>query len=71
MFHTGFRSRTEPGYLARARAVTLARLRLHLKYLFNNSRKLYGTLTSFDVSSKVNYDLYVLVHVLERILDNL
>ena len=29
--------------------------------------------TSFDVFSKVNinYDLYVLVHVLERILDNL
>ena len=41
----GFRSqsRPEPGYLAGARAVTLARLRLHLDYLFNNSRKLYGT----------------------------
>ena len=26
-----------------AGAVTLARLRLHLKYLFNNSRKLHGT----------------------------
>ena len=37
------RSRPEPGYLAGAGAVTLARLRLHLKYLFNNSCKLYGT----------------------------
>ena len=55
-----------------AGAVTLARLRLYLEYLFNNSRKLHGTLTSFDVFSKVNikYDLHVLVHVLERILDN-
>ena len=42
----GFRSRSrgiwlepEPGYLAGAGAVTLARL--HLKYLFNNSRKLH------------------------------
>ena len=32
----------ELGYLAGAGSVTLARL--HLKYLFNNSRKLYGTL---------------------------
>ena len=37
------RSRLEPGYLAWARAVTLAWLQLHLKYLFNNSRKLHGT----------------------------
>ena len=37
------RSRPEPGYLAGAGAVTLARLRLHLKYLFNNSRKLHRT----------------------------
>ena len=36
-------SEPEPGYLAGAGAVTLARLRLHLKYLFNNSRKLHGT----------------------------
>ena len=34
----------EPGYLAGAGAITLARLRFHLKYLFNNSLKLYGTL---------------------------
>ena len=46
---SGFRSRSrpEPGYLAGARAgaFTLAqlRLRLHLKYLFNNSQKCYGT----------------------------
>ena len=41
----GFRSRSrpEPGYLAGAGAVTLARLRLHLKYLLNNSCKIYGT----------------------------
>ena len=37
------RSRPEPGYLAGAGAVILARLRLNLKYLFNNSRKLNGT----------------------------
>ena len=40
-------SEPELGYLAGAGAVTVARLRirigLHLKYLFNNSRKLYGT----------------------------
>ena len=48
-WHTGYlpgfwsRSRLEPGYLAGAGAITLARLWLHLKYLFNNSRKLYGT----------------------------
>ena len=43
--NTGFRSQShpEPGYLAGAGAVTLARLRLHLEYLFNNSRKLHGT----------------------------
>ena len=41
----GFRSRSrpEPGYLAGAGAVTLARLRLHLKYLLNNSCKIHGT----------------------------
>ena len=44
-FCFGFRSRPEPGYLAGAVAVTLARL--HLKYLFKN-------LTSLDVFSKVN-----------------
>ena len=31
---------SEPGYLAGAGAVTLARLRLQIEYLFNNSRKL-------------------------------
>ena len=31
------------GYLAGAGAVTLARLRLHFKYLLNNSCKIYGT----------------------------
>ena len=36
-------SEPEPGYLAGAGAITLARLRLHLKSLFNNSRKLHGT----------------------------
>ena len=36
-------SHQELGYLAGAGAVTLARPRLHLKYLFNNSRKLHGT----------------------------
>ena len=41
----GFRSWSCPelGYLAGAGAVTLARLRLYLEYLFNNSRKLHGT----------------------------
>ena len=33
----------EPGYLAGAGAVTLAGLRLHRKYLLNNSCKIYGT----------------------------
>ena len=65
-------SRPEPGYLSGAGAVTLARLRLWLllEYLFNNSQK--WNLTSFDVFSNVNikYDLHVLVHMLERILDN-
>ena len=69
----GFRSRscTELGYLAGVGAVTLVRLRLHLKYLFHNSRKITWYLTSFDVFSKVKikYNLHVLVHVLERILD--
>ena len=41
--NAGFRSRSwsrrEPGYLAGAGTVTLTRLRLHLEYLFNNSRK--------------------------------
>ena len=36
-------SEPEPGYLAGAGAVTLVRLRLHLDYLFNNSRKLHGS----------------------------
>ena len=36
-------SEPEPEYMAEAGAVTLARLWLHLKYLLNNSRKLYGT----------------------------
>ena len=31
------------GVFGWSRAVTLARPRLHLKYFFNNSRKLYGT----------------------------
>ena len=45
----------EPEYLAGAPgAVTLARLRFHIKYLFNNSRKLDGTYSSLDVFSKVN-----------------
>ena len=37
LYTAGLRSRIcpEPGYLAGAGAVTLARLRLHLKYLFN------------------------------------
>ena len=45
MLESGFRSLSCPklGYLDGAGAVTLAWLRLHLKYLFNNSRKLYGT----------------------------
>ena len=34
---------SELGYLAGAGAVTLARLQLRLKYLFNNSHKLHGT----------------------------
>ena len=60
------------GVFGWSRSRHFARLRLHLKYLFNISRKLDGTYPSFDVFSKVNinYDLYVLVHVLERILDN-
>ena len=33
----------EPGYLAGAGAVTLARLRLHLLYFLNNSCKIFGT----------------------------
>ena len=43
--HSGSFSEPEPGYLAGggAGAVTLARLRLHLTNLFNNSRKLYET----------------------------
>ena len=50
------RSRPEPGYLAGARAVTLARLRLHLKFT-----QIIWNLTSFDVFSKVNinYDLNI------------
>ena len=41
---TGYRvSEPEPRYLAGAGAVTLDRLWLHLKYFFNNSRKLNGT----------------------------
>ena len=36
-------SELEPGYLAGDGAVTLARVRLHLKYLLNNSRKLHET----------------------------
>ena len=36
-------SALEPGYLAGDGAVTLARVRLHLKYLLNNSRKLHET----------------------------
>ena len=62
-------SEPEPGYLAGAGAFTLARL--HLKYLFNNSRKLHGTyhhLMSF--LKNIKYDIHVLVHVLESILDN-
>ena len=47
-------SEPEPRFLAGAVAVTLARLRLHLKHLLNNSRKLYKKLTSFYVVSKVN-----------------
>ena len=46
---SGFRSRgrPKPGYLAGAGADTLARLRIHRKYLFNNSRKLHGTYLIF------------------------
>ena len=59
---SGFRSpsRPEPGYLAGAGAVTLAQF-----------TQITWNLT-FDAFSKVNinYDLYVMVHVLERILDN-
>ena len=42
VFITGFWSRSspEPGYLAEAGAGALARPRIHLKYLFNNSQKL-------------------------------
>ena len=53
---SGFRrqSRPEPGYLAGA--VTLAKLRLHLKNLFNNSRKLHiWNLKSLNVYSKVKH----------------
>ena len=51
---SGFRrqSRPEPGYLAGAGAVTLAKL--HLKNLFNNSRKLHiWNLNSLNVYSTV------------------
>ena len=43
VFRSRSRPEPEPEYLAGAGAVSLARLWLHLKYLFNNSRKLHGT----------------------------
>ena len=62
------RSHPEPEYLAGAGAVTLARLRLHLKYLFNKSRKLYGTKPHLIPVVNINNlgPICVLVHVLER-----